>query len=294
MAGRRTTLRERLLGGERHLGVWILPLFLITALLSATVIGGLAVLYYGQQVRRLDSTTAGARQDLKNEAGRVNAETRRARADIRRQVREARESLSQQPPVRQPHRAGIYAISATQPDGEVRVGSAFAVFSNDTETFLVTSYATVELDRGGSVEGAEVFLGGGSQPARVHSVDAERDLALLVVEAGPVPVSRWRPADRAIRLSDTVFVVGVAGTDTPAVVQAQVAGISATVIIHDGPTNQFMAGGPILDTQGHVIGVSSMDYEPFGSVEGDLRYGVPIREVCVLILDCTESDLRGG
>src|SRR5688500_8815940 len=134
MALRLAAIREVVLGGERRLGLWILPLFLVTALLAATVVGGLAVLYYGQQVRALAATTAEAQQGLRTAARHVDADTRQARSDINKQVREAREELSQRPPVTDPNKAGVYAVSATHPDQEVRVGSAFTVFSNPEET----------------------------------------------------------------------------------------------------------------------------------------------------------------
>ena len=295
MASRLAAIREVVLGGERRLGLWILPLFLVTALLAATVVGGLAVLYYGQQVRGLASTTSAARERLDTAARRVDADTKQARADINRQVREAREELSQRPPVTDPNQAGVYAVSATHPDQEVRVGSAFTVFSNPEETYLITTYSMVVLETGrGTVTAAQVFLPGQAATARVHTVDLERDLALLVVDGGPFPVSQWRAAATELRISDAAYVVGVAGTDTPAVLSARIAGFSATAVLHDAPMNRFLAGGPLVDAEGKVIAMTSMDYAPFGVVDGDLRYAVPVREICVLVLDCTAEDLEGG
>lgn len=293
MLRRRWSLRESIFGGERRLGLWILPLFLLTALLAATAIGGLAVLYYGQQVRQLETTTAAARARLDETAERVNADVKKGRQEIDEQVREARESLAQRPPISDPNEVGVFAASARHPDGTVKVASAFAVYSDEAETYLLTSRALVATPDGGTVQAAEVFLPTQTASVRVHAVDTERDLALLVAEGGPVPVPRWRPADEPVVTGDSLFVVGIAGSNIPVVLQARVAGVSERAIIPDVPLNDFVAGGPLVDAAGDVVAVASLTYAPFGVVEGDLRYAVPIREVCVLLLDCTASDLGG-
>src|SRR5688572_19970445 len=87
-------LRARLFGDERHIGLWIFPLFVMAALLGAVLIGGLSALYYGQQASDLKETTAAARRGIDTVVDDVNLAARRARRDINRQVSQARDELS--------------------------------------------------------------------------------------------------------------------------------------------------------------------------------------------------------
>ncbi len=284
----------RVFGNERRIGLWILPLFLITALLGATLLGGLAVLYYAQQVARLEATTARARANLDEAVRDVDRTAERARTAIDDEVREVRESLAQRSPITTPNASGVYAVSAEHPDGEVRVASAFTVFSTAVETFLVTDYALVETADEFAVDAVQVFLPDQTVTVRVHNFDRERELAVLVARGGPLPVLPWRPADEPVRGGDVVFAVGIAGTDTPAVLQGRVAGVSDEAVVPNVPLNAFVAGGPLVDASGEVVAVASLSYAPFGDVAGDLTYAVPIRAVCERLLACTAADLGAG
>lgn len=281
-----------MVGDDRHMGLWIFPLFVMAALLGAVTVGGLAVLYYAQEVGDLEAETAAAREQLREAVDDVDRAAKRAQEDIDKQVGQARDEFSRRSPVEGPGRAGVYAVSATQPDGEVRVGSAFTVFSNQTETYLVTSYGVVATEEGAATA-VEVFLPGQTVTLRIHNVDPESDMAVMVAQGGPLPVLPWRAIDQPLRRGDALYAVGVAGTDTPAVVEGTVAAISTLAIVPDLPLNAFLAGGPLIDASGAVVGLASQSYAPFGAVEGTLLYAPPIRRICERLLDCTSEDVGG-
>lgn len=284
-------MRDRLLGDERHLGLWILPLFVMVALLGAVLVGGLSALYYGQQAADLKETTAKARAGIDNVVDDVKEAAKTARKDIDRQVNRARDEFSRDSPVDSPTAAGVYSVSATHPDGEVRVASAFTVFSNQTETFLISDYAFVATDDGGAVESVEVFLPEQTVTVPVHSIDRARDLSVLIAQGGPLPVLPWRPADEPVQLGDAVYAVGIAGANTPTVLEGRIGGVSDLAVVPNLPLNAFMSGGPLVDGSGRVVAVASQMYAPFGEVEGSLEYAPPIRLVCDLLIDCTAADL---
>lgn len=278
-------------GSDRRLGFWILPLFLMTALLAATLAGGLAVLYYGQRVSKLETTTAAARAQLDAVSEDVNTTAEEAKAAIEEQVRQVRESLAQGLPIGAPNDSGIFAVSARHADGEVRVSSAFTIYSDASETFLVTNYRLVASPDGWALRSAEVFLPERTVTAAVHNFDRTLDVAVLVLRGGPLPVLDWRPADQAVTRGDALYAAGIAGPGTAAVAEGKVAGVSAAAIVPSMPLNEFLGGGPLLDASGQVVGVSSLDYMPFGRVEGSMSYGVPIRAVCRRLVRCTASDV---
>lgn len=287
----RSQVRDRLFGDDRHFGLWILPLFVMAALLGATLVGGLAVLYYAQQVRGLEETTASARRQLDQAVEDVEQAAEQAQEDIDEQLREARDEFSRRSPVDAPADAGVFAVSASHPDGETRVASAFTVFSSETETFLITSYQVTATEDGDALPEVTVFLPDQSVDLRVHNFDADRDLAVLVAEGGPLPVLEWRPADQEIRRGDAIYAIGVAGPSTPAIVEGVVAGRSDEAVVPDLLLNSFVEGGPLIDASGHVVAVASQRYAPFGEVPGTLGYAPPIRLICERLLDCTSADI---
>ena len=286
-------MRAVVFGDERRIGLWILPLFVMVALLGATLVGGLAVLYYAQQVRDLEETTAGARARLDEAVEDVESAAKDAQTDIDRQLAQARDEFSRRSPIDAPPEAGIYAVSAQHSGGEVRVGSAFTVFSSSSETYLLTTYRVVATSEGGAVPTIDVFFPSDTVTMRVHSFDPEHDMAIAVAEGGPVPVLEWRPLDEPLRRGDALYAVGIAGTNTPTVMQGVVAGLSDVAIVPSVPVNAFTSGGPLVDGSGRVVAVASLDYAPFGVVEGNVVYAPPIRLVCERLLDCTAADVGG-
>lgn len=288
---RRTRLRDRLLGDERHVGLWIFPLFVMAALLGAVLVGGLAALYYGQQAADLRESTERARKGIDDVVDDVENAADQARKDIRRQVNRARDEFARSSPVESPGQAGVYSVSATHAGGEVRVASAVTVFSSQAETFLISTYALVATEGGGAVDTVELFLPEQTVTIPVHSIDRQRDLAVLIADGGPLPVLDWRPADEPVRRGDVLYAVGVAGADTPAILEGSVAGVSDLAVVPDVPLNAFMAGGPLIDGSGRIVAIASQEYAPFGAVEGSLEYAPPIRMVCDLLIDCTAADL---
>jgi len=286
--------RDVVFGTERRIGVWTLPLFLIMGLLGATLSGGLALLYYGQQVRDLERTTSRARAQLDEVAEDLGRTAEEARTQIQDEARSVKEAVSRKPPIDSPNEAGIFAVAARHAGGEVRVGSGFAIFSDSNETYMVTSYSTVESDDGFAVRTADVYLPGGTVTATVHNYDRDLDIATLRLRGGPVPVPEWRPGDQGLTRGDAVYVAGIAGPSTPTIVSGTIAGFSSATIVPDIALNAFLAGAPLLDASGKVMGIATLSYHPFGPVDGDLEYAVPIRLICKRLVRCTRSDLQAG
>lgn len=286
--------RDVVFGTERRIGIWTLPLFLIMGLLGATLSGGLALLYYGQQVRDLERTTSRARAQLDEVAEDLGRTAEEARTQIQDEARSVKEAVSRKPPIDSPNEAGIFAVAARHAGGEVRVGSGFAIFSDSNETYMVTSYSTVQSDDGFAVRTADVYLPGGTVTATVHNYDRDLDIATLRLRGGPVPVPEWRPGDQGLTRGDAVYVAGIAGPSTPTIVSGTIAGFSSATIVPDIALNAFLAGAPLLDASGKVMGIATLSYHPFGPVDGDLEYAVPIRLICKRLVRCTRSDLQAG
>lgn len=286
--------RDVVMGTERRIGLWVLPLFLVMGLLGATLAGGLAMLYYGQQVRDLERSTTRVLAQLEERGAELEKTAEEAQKAIDEQVRQVRETIAQEPPITSPNEAGVYAIAARHAGGEVRVGSGFTIFSDASETYLVTSYSVVATPDGFAVRTADVYLPSNTVTATVHNYDRDLDVATLRLRGGPLPVPEWRPGDQEIRRGDLVYGAGIAGPGTPTVLEGVIAGVSAQAILPDLALNAFLSGGPLLDASGKVVGIASISYRPYGPVEGDLNYAVPIREICKRLVRCTRADLSAG
>ncbi|HVM15409.1 MAG TPA: trypsin-like peptidase domain-containing protein, partial [Egibacteraceae bacterium] len=274
-------LRELMMGSDRGFGLLLLPMFLMAALIGATLAGGLAILYYGQQVSRLEAETSDARAQVQQARDEVLEAAEEARRAIEEQVEAVRQALADDPPIEGPEQAGVYAVAASHANGERRVGSGFTLFSSSSETIVVTTYRLVATDDGFAVPTVDVLLPNRTANARVHNYDRELDVATLVMGDGAVPVTDWRPADEELGRGDRLYLAGIAGPGAEAVLQGSVGSVAPQAIVPSIPVNDFLAGGPLLDGVGRVVGIASLNYMPFGPAANEqLAYGVPIRAVC--------------
>lgn len=279
------------MGSDRGFGLLLLPMFLMAALLGATLAGALVILYYGQQVSRLEAETSDARAQVLEAREEVLEAAEEARRAIEQQVEEVRQALADDPPVEGPEEAGVYAMAAFHPNGERRVGSGFTVFSSNSETIAVTTYRLVATDDGYAVPTVDVLLPNRTVTARVHNYDRELDVATLVMTSGTVPVTDWRPPDEDLNRGDRLFLAGIAGPGAAAILPGAVGSVAPQAVVPSMPVNDFLAGGPLLDSVGRVVAIASLNYSPFGRAASEqLAYAVPIRAVCRELIECAEAD----
>ena len=281
-----------MMGSDRGFGLLLLPMFLMAALIGATLTGALAILYYGQQVSRLEAQTSDARAQVLEAREEVLKTAEEAQRAIEAQVEEVRTSLADDPPIEGPQEAGVYAVQANHPLGERRVGSGFTLFSSNSETIVVTTYRLVATEDGFAVPNVEVLLPDGNVTARVHNYDRTLDVATLVLSGRTVPVAEWRPADEDLGRGDRLYLAGVAGPGAAAVLQGTVGSVAPQAVVPSIPVNSFLAGGPLLDAVGRVVAIASLNYAPFGQAEAaaQLAYGVPIRALCRELIECADAD----
>lgn len=323
-------LRERLLGDRDHLGWWTLPMFLIVGLAGAVLAGSLAAVYFGQQVDQLEESTRDARERAAEAAAEVERAREEALAEIEEQVAGVRETLSREFPFEDVAAAGVVSIRAfvgapppeqpapggdgegtsprlqddgaspgpeasptTAPAREVteRVGSGFAVASDDGVVFFATTHALVaDPDApGGVVQRLEVTTARGTFAATVHSWDADRDLAVVRADAGESEIPLWRSADTPLARGERVVAAGLAPTGEGIQVAGQVALVDVRVLVTDLSGPDLLQGGPIVDASGHVVGVRSLRYAPFGRAAGDRQSDVPVRLLCESMLRNCEA-----
>jgi S1-C subfamily serine protease len=189
-----------------------------------------------------------------------------------------------------------------QPDGETsapsgqrppipvrRAASGFVVVSDGGDVFVATTLQLLADPRREEPvpidTSVTVRIPGGTTSATVHSWDADADLLLLSASISNVDPLPWRPEDEPLGPGDRVIAVGA----TPSLAAVRVAGdvgsVDDTAIVTDLPDLELVAGGPVVDHEGRVVGVASQGHRPFG--EDPLT--IPVRRLCDRMLStCPE------
>lgn len=107
-----TDWRERLFGSRDRIGWWTVPVFLAVGLAGAVLTGGLAVIYYSNQVDALRDETRSAREESTRAREEIREATDEALETINEQVDAVRQSLTTELPVEDAFAAGVVVVRA--------------------------------------------------------------------------------------------------------------------------------------------------------------------------------------
>jgi putative serine protease PepD len=186
------------------------------------------------------------------------------------------------------------SINATAVAAEVRpsvvrvstgtaTGSAFAFVKTATGTRFITNFHVVAdvVQSGGRT--VDIERGDESFPATIIRSDKGRDLAVLQTTA-KFPV--LAPAEGLPDPGSPVVVVGsplgIEDSVTAGVVSAvrPRLGTSEKQIQIDAPVSPGNSGGPVVDADGHVLGV--VQQKIVGNGAEGLAFAIPVSEVCTV------------
>jgi putative serine protease PepD len=164
----------------------------------------------------------------------------------------------------------VVAISATSqsngPLGGTQSDSGSGIVVSAKGLILTNDHV---IDGGGTIVVQFGGSGGATRPARVVGVDASNDLALLSVSPAGLRLAPLRFADSAaVHVGDEAFAIGnpflFDQTLTVGVISALDRAITSPngstitgVIQTDAALNPGNSGGPLLNTDGEVIGINS-------------------------------------
>lgn len=183
----------------------------------------------------------------------------------------------------------VYLVTTLDENGQPSVGTAFVLFSDSERSFLLTSFNTVRAATVTPGPDVRVRGGAGELAATLSSWDPARDLALLVAEDNPnLPaIEVADPSD--VSIGDRLFAISALGAGGASIVQGTVADTAQNGIQHDAPIGVQYQGGPLLDSDGRLVGISSRTYAPLDFVPDTVYFGVPVREACVEVVQCPDS-----
>jgi serine protease Do len=126
-------------------------------------------------------------------------------------------------------------------------------------------------------------------PAQIVGTDAATDIALLRVKAGNLPVLRLGSSAKS-SVGDAVIAIGnpygLGQTVTAGIISARGRTLEADPYIDflqtDAAINRGNSGGPLLATDGTVLGVTSAIFSPSGGSVG-LGFAIPAETVADVI-----------
>jgi S1-C subfamily serine protease len=178
--------------------------------------------------------------------------------------------------------------------GVASVGSAFVVASDSRQSYLLASFTTVKAATRAPGPAIMVRQGGTQLKATLWTWQEDKDLALLIVDKGSVPKLAFAPASPALKLGERVFSISGLGGSGPAVSQGFVSDVSAAGIMHDAAVGQGFQGGPLVNSEGKVLGIASRSYAPLGYASDGVWFAIPSRTACEKVLKCPNGDPGGA
>jgi S1-C subfamily serine protease len=270
----------------------------ITALLLALSLGAAfsgAVLYayYEFRADRTDSKAEEFAARFKDELDKAVKIIHSERDEAKKSVRDELKPLEQLAAtgetldrLRTEVSPSVFFISTLAEDGSPSVGSAFSVFSDADQTFLLTSYNTVRAATQTPGPAIKARQGNDELDAKIQSVDPDKDLALLSINRGNIKRLPWADGSPSISVGERVFAVSGLGGGGGAVSQGLVGDVSAVGIQHDAPVGPQFQGAPLLNSNGEVVGIASRAYAPLGFSPDAVWFAPLIKSACDKVLQC--------
>jgi serine protease Do len=133
------------------------------------------------------------------------------------------------------------------------------------------------------------LLDGRELPAKILGADAVTDIALLKVSASNLPVLRLG-SSQAVSVGDAVIAIGnpfgLGQSVSAGIISARARMLEDDPYIDflqtDAAINQGNSGGPLLSTDGTVVGVTSAIFSPSGGSVG-LGFAIPAETVAGVV-----------
>jgi S1-C subfamily serine protease len=275
------------------LGFAVLLFFMAVA---AAFSGGVLFAYYSYRLGETEDRVEKFENEFDDNVNaakeEIDAEREAALAEVQTQLDELEKFSASGETLRgllDSTKESVWFVNTLDENGAPSVGSAFVVFSDAGQSFLLTSYNTIRAATREPAPEIKVRKGDEELVATLNSWDPNNDLALLVIDKPNLKRLEWAQGSPPAVLGDRVFVVSGLGASGGAISQGFVADVSANGIQHDSPVGAAFQGGPLINSQGQVLGVASRRYSPLGFAPEDVFFAVPIGSACSDVIRCPDA-----
>jgi serine protease Do len=174
------------------------------------------------------------------------------------------------------------------PNGDEGAGAALGSgFVIRADGLIVTNRHVIA-----GAHAVRVRLAGGQEvAAKIVGADSVTDIALLSVAAGVLPALRLGSSE-SVSVGDEVLAIGnpfgLGQTVTAGIISARARTLEEDPYIDflqtDAAINRGNSGGPLLSTDGTVIGVTSIIFTPSGGSIG-LGFAIPAETVATVVAE---------
>jgi S1-C subfamily serine protease len=270
--------------------------------IAAAFSGAVLYAYYESRQEetnnKVDAFVGGFNDQLDSAKKIVQAEGDRAKSEINDQLAELQKfaaSGSTLQGLLDKAQPSVYFVNTLDQNGAPSPGTAFVVFSDSKNSYLLTSYTAVQAAT--QSPGPPVTLqkpGQNDLTATVFTWDPSKDLALLQVDTPNLPALAWAPADSTPKIGDRLFAISGLGSGGAAITQGFIADVSADGLQHDAPIGTQFQGGPLLNSDGEVVAVGSRTYSPLGFDPQSVFFAPVIRASCDVVLKCPNGTPQPG
>ena len=273
-----------------------LTMFILALAVGAAFSGTVLYAYYDYRLSanedRIESFTGNFDQRFQTALDTIAAERETAKNEVRaelepiKKIRAEGETLEALVKNAQP---SIWFVSTLDEAGQPSVGSAFVVASDNDQALMVASFNTVRAATRSPGPPIKIRKGDQELGATLWTWQEEKDLALLIVKKGGIPKLEFAGNEPVLKTGERVFAISGLGASGGAVAQGFVADVSSAGIQHDAAIGAAFQGGPLLNSDGKVLAMSSRAYAPLGFGTDAVFFGVPIRATCEKVLKCPDN-----
>ncbi len=226
----------------------------------------------------------------------IKAETENAKSEIQEQIEPLRRIRAEGDTIEDLVKKvapSLFFVRSLDEAGNSSVGSGFAVASDNDQTFVLTSFTTIRAATVRPGPAVEVRQRDQVVKATLWTWDESKDIALLIVQKGNIPTLGFA-SKGSVKTGERVFALSGLGALGGAATQGFVADVSSPGIQHDASVGPAFQGGPLVDSDGKVVGVSSRTFAPLGYQTDGVWWAPAIRDACDKVLKCPNDSVSGA
>ena len=274
---------------------------ILSAAIGAAFSGTVLYAYYEYRLdtneRSIDKYVNGFDKRLDTAKKIIDKEADDARSSVKkeleplRQIAASGETISN---LRKKVEPSVWFVATLAEDGSPSVGSAFVVFADADQSFLLTSFNTVRASARRPAPTIELRKGDDRLQGTLVTWEDGRDLALISVKRGNLPRLSWSSSDPVVDPGERVFAISGLGSEGASVTQGLVSDVSSAGIQHDAPVGVQFQGGPLVTSNGDVVGVASRVFAPLGFRADSVWFAPSIHSACDKVLRCPSGGGAAG
>ena len=277
-----------------------LVMLILAAAVGAAFSGTVLFAYYSYQLnktnQRVASYISGFDQRFKTATDSLNAETANGKTEIQKAMApllKLQAAGSQMADALSKAQPAVWFVHTLDSNGQPAVGTAFVVATDNSQSLLLTSYNTVQAGTRNPSPEIMVRKGSDDLKATLWTWDPNNDLALLILNRPNLPKLNFAPPDPPAHVGDRVYAVSGLGGAGGSISQGFLNDVSSGLIQDDAPVGPPGQGGPVLNSNGDVLGIASLSYHPLGFTSSGVYFTIPVNKACDRVLRCPGGTIGG-